>query len=386
MRTLEYQGKDVFKSFGLSIPRGSSARNPLDARRAAEEIGGQVMVKAQVLIGGRGKAGGIKEAHGSAEAEALAAEILGMSIKGYPVREVYVEEKLDIKHEFYLGITLDRLTGVPVMIISSKGGVDIETVAREEPEKVERLPLDPLWGLHPYQIRHLCASVGIDSRYERDIISTAVRLFELFMRTDATLVEINPLAVLADGAVVCADSKLVVDDSALFRHPEFAAFANEQYMDPLEKETNEKGISFVRLDGNIAVIGNGAGLVMSTLDSLALEGGSAANFMDIGGGAMSARVRAALQIVFKIPGVKVVFINIFGGITRCDEVARGIVDTVKETKTAIPMVVRLVGTNEEEGRRILKQSGLNMMVFEVMRTATVHAVRLAGRADHEYSN
>jgi len=377
VKTLEYEGKEVFRKYGLPVPKGIPAVSPEEAEDAARIIGGEVVVKAQVHIGGRGKAGGIKFAATPEEAKQKAAEILGMDIRGYTVERVYVEEKMDIRGEYYIGITTDRSARLPVMIISSEGGIDIETVAKEKPRQIVKFHIDPLWGIHPYQVRAAAMSTGIDAAKAAKVAGLAVKLFELFVQEDATLVEINPAIVLPGGEVICGDSKLVLDDNANFRHPEWSVNILPDVHDPIEKKAREKGISFVRLDGNIAVIGNGAGLVMSTLDSLALEGGSAANFLDIGGGALAEKTEAALKLAFGIPGIKAVLINIFGGITRGDEVAKGIVDVMKEVSLNIPVVVRLVGLNQEEGRRILRESGLNIHIHETMRTATVQAVSFA---------
>ncbi len=377
MRTLEYEGKQVFRKYGLPVPRGIAAASPGEAAEAAREIGGEVVVKAQVHIGGRGKAGGIKFAAGPEEARVKATEILGMDIRGYTVERVYIEEKMDIRGEYYIGITMDRSARLPVLIISSEGGMDIEEVAREKPDRISKFNIDPLWGLHPYQVRKEALGTGIDAAKAGQVATLAVKLYQLFVQEDATLVEINPAILLPSGEVICGDSKLVFDDNALYRHPEWAVDILPDVHDPIEREARKSGISFVRLEGNIAVIGNGAGLVMSTLDSIALEGGSAANFLDIGGGALAERTEAALKLAFGIPGIDSVLVNIFGGITRCDEVARGIVGVMEEAALDIPVVVRLVGQNEEEGRRILKESGLQIHIHETMRAATIQAVSFA---------
>lgn len=377
MKTLEYEGKQVFRKYGLPVPRGIPAASPEEARVAAQRIGGEVVVKAQVHIGGRGKAGGIRFAENPEEAEKKAREILGMDIRGYTVERVYIEEKLDIRGEYYIGITLDRSARLPVFILSSEGGMDIEEVAGKQPERLAKFNIDPLRGLHAFQVRNAALATGIDRGKAGRVASLAVKLYELFLREDATLVEINPAIELPGGEIICGDSKLVFDDNAQSRHPEWASDILPDVHDPLEMEARKRGISFVRLDGNIGVIGNGAGLVMSTLDSLALEGGSAANFLDIGGGALAERTEAALKLAFGIPGIDAVLINIFGGITRCDEVARGIVAVMEDMGVTIPVIVRLVGRNEEEGRRILRESKLNIHFQETMRAATVQAVSLA---------
>lgn len=376
MRTLEFEGKEVFRKYGLPVPRGIPAASPEEARAAAEEIGGEVVVKAQVHIGGRGKAGGIKFATNPHEAAQKAEEILGMDIRGFTVERVYIEEKMDIQGEYYIGITIDRWDRLPVMIISSEGGMDVETVAKEKPDRLVKFNIDPLWGVHPYQVREAALAVGISGPQGEKVAGLADILYDLFIKEDATLVEINPALVLTNGEVICGDSKLVYDDNAAFRHPEWSDLVSDIH-DPIETDAKAQGISFVRLDGDIAVIGNGAGLVMSTLDTLSLEGGSAANFLDIGGGALAEKTESALRLAFGIPGIKTVLINIFGGITRGDEVARGIVNVAREMSLDIPIVVRLVGRNEEEGRKILRDSGLNIHFHENMREATIQAVRFA---------
>ena len=373
MKTLEYEGKKVFRKYSLPVPRGIPAVSPEEARTAARELGGEVVVKAQVHIGGRGKAGGIKFAADPEEAEKKAAEILGMDIRGYTVERIYIEEKVDIRGEYYIGITTDRSARLPVMIISSEGGMDIETVAREKPDRITKFNIDPLWGLHPYQVRKEALRTGIEADKARAVADLALKLYELYLKEDATLVEINPAIVLPDGEVICGDSKLVLDDNAGFRHPEWESEIIPDVYDPVEIEARENGISFVRLEGNIAVIGNGAGLVMSTLDSLALEGGSAANFLDIGGGALAERTEKALKLAFGLSGIDVVFINIFGalpGVTRLP----GYCGSDGGSQTDKPVVVRLIGHNEEKGRRILEESGLNIHIYETMRDATRQAV------------
>lgn len=378
MKTLEYEGKLVFRRYGLPVPRGIAAASVAEAENAARQLGGEVVVKAQVHIGGRGKAGGIKFAASPEEARARASEILGMDIRGYKVQRVYIEEKLDIRKEYYIGITLDRSASLPVLIISSEGGMDIEEVARLKPDRITKFNIDPLWGLHKYQIRKAALGTGIDAVEAGAVADLAVLLYELFIKEDATLAEINPAVALQNGDVICGDSKLVFDDNARFRHPRWEQEILPDVYEPIELKARSNGISFVRLEGNIAVIGNGAGLVMSTLDSIALEGGEAANFLDIGGGALADRTETALKIAFEIPGIDAVLVNIFGGITRCDEVAKGIVGVMEETRLTVPVVVRLVGQNVEEGRRILRDSGLDIRIHETMQDATVQAVNFAG--------
>ena len=353
MNLHEYQSKRIFGQRGIPVPKGELALSPEEAYQAAQQIGGRVVIKAQVLTGGRGKAGGVKVANSAKEAESRAEQILGMNIKGLTVTKVLVDPAADIKHEIYLGVVLDRATECLVMIASAAGGMDIEEVARVAPEKIVRIPVDPTLGLTDFNARRLAFGIGVDKNLVRDFASIAKALYEVAVANDATLVEINPLAVLGDGRLMALDGKIVLDDNALYRHPDLAALRDQSAEDLSELEARKHGLSYVKLDGKIGCMVNGAGLAMATMDVIHYFGGSPANFLDIGGGAQADKVAAALRIILSDPNVNTVLFNIFGGITRCDEVAKGIVSALGQVKTNVPMVVRLVGTNEAEGRAIL---------------------------------
>ncbi len=380
MKTLEYEGKAVFARYHLPIPLGKVITKISEAEKAAEELGGKVMVKAQVHTGGRGKAGGIKKAFSPLDAAQKTKEILGMDIKGYRVKKVYIEEMVDIAAEYYLGLTYNRSAGLPVLIISSAGGVDIETAARETPKKVTKMNVDPLWGLHPYQIRREALGAGIIPEHMGQVVSAVMKLYNVFLGEDARLAEINPAIITTEGNLVCGDSKLELDDSAAYRHRAFFDSLEPDTEDPVELRAREEGISFVKLQGNVAIIGNGAGLVMGTLDSVSQEGGSPANFLDIGGGALAEKIEASMDIALDNPKVKSLLVNIFGGITRCDEAARGIITAMNHLHPQVPIVIRLGGTNEDQGQKILKESGIQVDICRTMQEATVKAVKYAEEA------
>jgi succinyl-CoA synthetase beta subunit len=354
----EYQSKLLFAQNGIPIPHGRVAATALEARDIADELGGRVVIKSQVLVGGRGKAGGIRLAKSATEAEELATQILSMMIKGLPVRKVLVDEAADIRKEIYLGVTNDRATRRPVMIASSAGGVEIEEVARTEPGKIIREYIDPLLGLRDYQVRNVALAIELPREHWRAFEQIATGLYQTYWKTDATLAEINPLVITGDRHLVAVDGKIVLDDNALYRHSDLAEMRDLDEESTQETEARKYGLSYVKLDGEIGCMVNGAGLAMGTMDIVKLFGGSPANFLDIGGGAQADKVTAALRIILSDSKVRVVLINIFGGITRCDEVARGIIAALKELHTTIPMVVRLVGTNEAEGRRLLADAQL----------------------------
>jgi succinyl-CoA synthetase beta subunit len=354
----EYQSKLLFAQNGIPIPRGKVAVTAREASDIADELGGRVVIKSQVLVGGRGKAGGIKLARTHGEAEDLAAQILGMTIKGLPVRKVLVDEAADIRQEIYLGVTNDRALRQPVMIASAAGGIEIEEVARTDPDKIVREHIDPLLGLRDYQVRNVALAIELPRRHWKAFEQIARGLYDTYWKTDATLAEINPLVITGDQHLVAVDGKIVLDDNALYRHPHLAEMRDLDEESPQETEARKYGLSYVKLDGQIGCMVNGAGLAMGTMDIVQLFGGSPANFLDIGGGAQADKVTAALRIILSDTKVKTVLINIFGGITRCDEVARGIIAALKELRTTVPMVVRLVGTNEEEGRRLLADANL----------------------------
>jgi succinyl-CoA synthetase beta subunit len=358
----EYQSKSLFARYGIPIPKGEVATTPEDARRIARELGGRVVVKAQVLVGGRGKAGGIRLARDPDEAERIAAEILSMEIKGLPARTVLVDEAADIAKEIYLGVAIDRAQRRAVVMASSAGGIDIEDVARDTPEKIVRMAIDPFLGLRDYQAQQVAAGMGLDRDLVRDFVAIARGLYQCFLDFDGSLAEINPLVVTGGRKLVALDGKIVLDANALFRHPDLAAMRDVSEEAPAEAEARQRGLSYIKLDGEIGCMVNGAGLAMATMDLIKLFGGSPANVLDIGGGAQADKVAAALRIILADPNVKAVLFNIFGGIARCDEVARGIVAALRDVNPAVPMVARLVGTNEEEGRRILAEARMETAI------------------------
>jgi succinyl-CoA synthetase beta subunit len=353
MKLHEYQSKQLFAQYGIPIPRGRVAMTAAEAKSIAEELRGRVVVKSQVLVGGRGKAGGIRLASTPEEALEVATAVLGMQIKGLPVRKVLVDEAAEIQAEIYLGVTNDRAARCAVMIASAEGGVEIEEVARTDPSRIARVHVDPLLGLREYQARDLAASIELPRDQWQAFIDIARRLYEAYQRSDATLAEINPLVLTKANTLLALDGKVVLDDNGLYRHPELAEMRDLDEEAPAESEARKYGLSYVKLDGEIGCMVNGAGLAMATMDVIQLAGGRPANFLDIGGGAGAEKVAAALHIILTDKNVKAVLLNIFGGITRCDEVARGILLALKDIRMEVPMVVRLVGTNEEEGRLLL---------------------------------
>jgi succinyl-CoA synthetase beta subunit len=375
----EYQGKELLRRYGLETLEGVVASTPEEARAAAESLGGgTVAVKAQVLTGGRGKAGGIKVVHSPDEAREAAERILGMDIKGHTVRQVLVEGGADIASEMYLSITVDRTAKKPLVLFSTEGGVDIEEVAETNPDAIVRLYVDPLLGLLPYQVREVIFSSGLEGDAAKGVGKTLNKLYDAFVGLDASLVEINPLVITGDGRVLTLDSKVTVDNSSLFRHGDVAEMHDVEAADPEEQRAQEAGLQYVKLDGDVGILGNGAGLVMSTLDVVAQAGGEPANFCDVGGGADAEKISTALDIVTSNKNVKSVFFNIFGGITRGDEVARGLLSAIEQTGLDLPIVVRMDGTNAEEGRRILSENTPeNVHAEETMLDAARRAVELA---------
>jgi succinyl-CoA synthetase beta subunit len=371
----EYQSKRVFAQYGVPIPRGDVASSPEQARQIAARLGGRVVVKSQVLVGGRGKAGGIRLADDPDEAEVVAGRILGMKIKGLTVKKVLIDEAADIAHEIYLGIVIDRAQRRPVMMASAEGGVEIEEVARVTPERIVKVAIDPFLGLQQYQGRALAFGSGISKEMIRSFVAIAQGLWKAFEASDASLAEINPLVLTGDGKLLAVDGKMLLDDNALFRHFELAEMRDADEETPEEQEARRHGLSYVKLDGEIGCMVNGAGLAMATMDITKLYGGEPANFLDIGGGAQADKVAAALRIILSDPNVRAVLFNIFGGITRCDEVARGILAALGEVRTDVPMVARLVGTNEEAGRRILAEA--NMLTASTLTEAAQKAVAAA---------
>ena len=377
MKLHEYQSKRLFAAHGVPIPGGDVAATPAEARRIAEELEAPVVVKSQVLVGGRGKAGGIRLARTPEEAERVAAEILELEIKGLPVRKVLVDQAADIQQEIYLGVVVDRANRRPVMMASSEGGVEIEEVARTNPDAIKKVIIDPFLGLRGYQTLSLAKGIGLAAEHRRAFGRIAQGLYQAFLAYDASLAEINPLIVTADGELLAVDGKMVVDDNGLFRHADLAQMRDVDEETEAEREARRAGLSYVQLDGEIGCMVNGAGLAMATMDIIKHFGGGPANFLDIGGGAKADRVAAALRLILADPSVEAVLFNIFGGITRCDEVARGILNAFEEVKPTVPLVARLVGTNEEEGRAILEDSGYQLITAKTLAEAAQKAVAAA---------
>jgi succinyl-CoA synthetase beta subunit len=385
MKIHEYQGKELLKRFGVAVPRGIVARTPEEAFEAAKQLGTEVVVvKAQIHAGGRGKGGGVKLAKSPEEARDLAQQMLGMNLvthqtgpEGREVRVLLIEEGLPIDREFYLGIVLDRTTGRPVFMASSAGGMDIEEVAAKTPDKILKETINPAVGFRAFQARKLAFGLGIPS----DLINQAVKfmqaLYNAYEQLDASLMEINPFLLTKDNRLIALDAKVNFDDNALFRHKDFLELRDLNEEEPLEIEASKFDLNYIKLDGNIACMVNGAGLAMATMDIIKLAGGEPANFLDVGGGASQERVEAAFRILLADENVKAVLINIFGGIVRCDMVARGVVEAAKNLGIKIPVVVRLEGTNVEEGQRVIRDSGLNFTVAKGMKDAADKVVSLA---------
>jgi succinyl-CoA synthetase beta subunit len=358
MKLQEYRSKEILARHGVPLLAGETATSPDEARAAAQRIGGPVVVKAQVLVGGRGKAGGVKLASTPDEAAARAGEIIGLDIKGVTVKTVLVAPAADIAKEYYLGLILDRSAKAVTVIASAEGGVEIEETARTNPDAILRLPLHPLIGLQPHDVRRVSFFLGIPAELRRDFATVMQGLYAAFMGSDADLAEINPLVITDDGRLLALDAKIVLDDSALPRHPDLEAMRDLNEEEPSETAAREAGINFIKLDGNIGCMVNGAGLAMTTMDLVKLAGGEPANFLDIGGGAKADRVLAAFRIILDDENVQAILVNIFGGITRGDEVARGIVEARAGLEREVPIVVRIVGTNAEEAAEILRQASL----------------------------
>lgn len=375
MKLHEYQSKQIFTRYGIPIPKGRVAATAEEAKQIAKELGGRVVIKAQVLVGGRGKAGGIRLAKSPEEAADLAGQVLTMQIKGLPVRKVLVDEAAKILNEIYLGITNDRAARMPVMMASAAGGIEIEEVAHKSPEKIIKVHIDTLLGLRDYQARDIAAGIDLPREHWRQFGLIAHGLWQAYRDCDATLAEVNPLVITSDNQLVALDGKMLIDDNALYRQQALAELRDLDAEAPSEIEARRHGLSFIKLDGNIGCMVNGAGLAMTTMDIIKLFGGSPANFLDIGGGASSEKVAAALRIILADQNVRAVLFNVFGGITRCDEVARGILTALEEVKPQVPMVVRLVGTNSEEGRQMLANA--QMSTAETLAEAAQKAVALA---------
>jgi succinyl-CoA synthetase beta subunit len=384
----EYQGKAILAKYGVAVPRGEVAFTPDEARAIAERLGGGVVVvKAQIHAGGRGKGGGVKVAKsGPAEAAQIAEQLLGMTLvthqtgpEGRVVRRVLVEEGLQMKKEYYLGVVLDRASGCPVMMASSEGGVEIEKVAHETPDLIKKVFIDPSVGLQAFQARQLAFAIGLEPEYLGKAVKLMLAIYDAYIRTDASMVEINPLVTTADGNVLALDAKLGFDDNALFRHPDIKELRDLGEEDPLEIEASKFSLNYIKLDGNIGCMVNGAGLAMATMDIIKLAGGEPANFLDVGGGANAEQIRNAFKILMSDTAVQAVLINIFGGILRCDVLAEGVIAAVKELGVRVPVVIRMEGTNVEKGKQMLRDSGLNFSTADTMGEAATTVVALAGK-------
>jgi succinyl-CoA synthetase beta subunit len=374
----EFQGKSLFARLGVPVPEGRVSTTPEEAGAAAEALGGRVAVKAQVQVGGRGKAGGIKLAADRVEAEAHAAAILGMDIKGHTVHKVWVEKASDIAAEYYASFTLDRGAKQHLAMVSARGGVDIEAVAAESPDAVVKIHIDPVIGLTDWQARELVYRAKLDVGAARQAAATLQKLYRAFVELDCDLVEVNPLILTGEGEVVALDAKVTTDDNALYRHQDFLAFKEDFVVDPIEAMAKERDLNFIKLDGSVGIMANGAGLAMSTLDVVKLVGGGAANFLDVGGGANAETITNALEVLTRDEAVQAVLINIFGGIVRCDLVAEGVVTALEKLELPWPIVVRLDGTNAEEGRAILAAAANEKIIpAGTMREAAEKAVQLA---------
>jgi succinyl-CoA synthetase beta subunit len=388
MKIHEYQAKAILAKFGVPVPRGEFVSRKDDAEGVAQRLGTPVtVVKAQIHAGGRGKGGGVKLARSPQQAAELAGQILGMTLitpqtgpEGRLVRRLLIEEGLDIKRELYLSILVDRATAAPVFMASSSGGMEIEEVAKEHPEAILRETISPATGLQAYQVRKLAFGLGLPAEMLKVAVPFFQALYRAFIETDASLLEINPLVVTGDGRLVALDAKVNFDDNALFRHPEFAELRDVDEETPLEVEASKFKLNYIQLDGNVACMVNGAGLAMATMDIIKLSGGSPANFLDVGGGASEEQVRNAFKILLSDPNVRAVFVNIFGGILRCDVLAGGVVKAARELGIRVPVVVRLEGTNVEAGQKILRDSGLNFTVAAGMKDGAQKVVQLAGGA------
>jgi succinyl-CoA synthetase beta subunit len=384
MKVHEYQAKAILARHGVAVPRGEVTDSPAEAREIAKGLGGRVVVKAQIHAGGRGKGGGVKLAGSPAEAQEHARAILGMTLitpqtgpTGRLVQKVLIEEALDIDRELYLGVTLDRSRGVPTLMASRFGGMEIEEVAAKDPSAIVREPLDPLAGMFPFQARKVAFALGLEGESFRKAVSLVQALFRAYVETDASLAEINPLLLTKSGEVLALDAKMNFDDNALFRHPEIKEMRDLAEEDPLEVEASKFGINYIKLDGNVGCMVNGAGLAMATMDLVKLAGGEPANFLDVGGGATEEQVKNAFRIILSDRNVRAILINIFGGIMRCDIIANGVVAAVREMGLSIPVVVRLEGTNVDQGKQILRESGLKIIPADGLRDGAEKTVGAA---------
>jgi succinyl-CoA synthetase beta subunit len=384
MKIHEYQAKALLARYGVPVPRGEMARSVEEAELAAQRLGGSVVVKAQIHAGGRGKGGGVKVAKDAAEARELANQILGMRLvthqtgpEGRIVQRLLIEETLPIERELYLGIVLDRTTGKNVFMASADGGMDIEEVAAKTPERILKEPIEPGWGLSPFQARKLAFGIGIPAGAINAAVQAMVALVKATEELDATLVEINPFVLTKDGKVLALDAKINLDDNAMFRHKDLTELRDLNEEDPLEVEASRFGLNYIKLDGTVACMVNGAGLAMATMDIVKFAGGSPANFLDVGGGANAEQIRNAFRILLSDPSVKAILINVFGGILRCDTLATGVVAAARELNVRVPIVVRMEGTNYEQGRQILLDSGMNFTIASGMLDAAEKVVALA---------
>jgi succinyl-CoA synthetase beta subunit len=386
MKIHEYQAKAILARYGVPVPRGDVAFNPDEAGAIAKRLGGDIaVVKAQIHAGGRGKGGGVKLAKSPEEAEQLARKIIGMTLvthqtgpEGRVVSRVLVEEGLKMTRELYLSIVLDRAAGKPVIMASADGGMDIEEVAAKTPERIHKVYIEPGVGLVPFEARQLGFALGLDGAQVNKAVKMITALYNAFLATDATLLEINPLVVTADGDLLALDAKMNFDDNALSRHPDIRELRDLSEEDPLEIEASKSSLNYIHLDGNIGCMVNGAGLAMATMDIIKLAGGEPANFLDVGGGANAEQIKNAFRILMSDKNVKAVLINIFGGILRCDVLAQGVIAAVKELGVPVPIVIRMEGTNVEEGKRLLKESGMNFSTADSMDEAATKVVQLAG--------
>jgi succinyl-CoA synthetase beta subunit len=385
MKIHEYQAKAILARHGVAVPRGDVAFSPADAGAIAGRLGGVVVVKAQIHAGGRGKGGGVKLAKSPEEAVKIATAMIGMKLvthqtgpEGRLVSRVLVEEGLQMSRELYLSVLLDRISGRPVMMASAAGGMDIEEVAASSPDQIVRISIDPGVGLVPFQARRLGFGIGLDGPQVNEAVKLMAALYDTFVGTDASLIELNPLVVTASGALLALDAKMTFDDNGLYRHPEFADLRDLGEEDPLEVEASKFALNYIHLDGNIGCMVNGAGLAMATMDIIKLAGGEPANFLDVGGGANADQIRNAFRILMSDRNVKAVLINIFGGILRCDVLAQGVIAAVKDLGVRVPIVIRMEGTNVDEGKRLLGESQLNFTTADSMGEAASTVVRLAG--------
>jgi len=372
----EYQAKQIFKKAGILVPEGDVATNIEKAIRTSEEIGLPVVIKAQVHVGGRGKAGGVKIAKTPEEVKKFAGEILGMDIKGLTVKKILVGKAIDIQRELYIGVITDRSTNHPVIMVSTEGGVDIEEVAKKTPEKIHRFTVDPAYGLLVHHAMNLAFKLSSDVKEVREIASTLQKLYRTYLDSDASLAEINPYVLSDDSNFYAIDAKIVLDDNALFRHPDYEEMRDLTLEEKIEHEAKEKGLSYISMEGNIGCVVNGAGLAMTTMDVIKHFGGEPANFLDVGGSSDPQKVKNALHFLLMDEGVRAIWFNIFGGITRCDDIASGLLEAVGEMEIELPLVVRLTGTNEEEGKRILSESGLDIHFVRNMEEGAKAAIRL----------